>query len=191
MITWLIAVILPNDLNGPGVNRGKWRCTAVHERNEPGQRCLDRELRGIDDEIGAMRRLVGSADPCELVERASARRSILALGISLLASRKVGLHIDFPEFGSDDLPGAISIFLGWRNQGDNDDEAGLCKQSGHFGNAPRIFAAIFVGESKIAVDALADKVAIQYENLTAAPKELSLEAHGERGLARGWQAGQP
>jgi hypothetical protein len=54
-----------------------------------------------------------------------------------------------------------------RDEGDEHDQAGIGHQLGDFGDAADVFHAIGIGEAEIAVEAVADIVAVEDEGVLA------------------------
>ena len=61
----------------------------------------------------------------------------------------------------------------------------------HFGDAPDVLGAVGLGEAQVAVEAVADVVAVEHEAGAALFDQPLLERVGDRGLARPAQARQP
>ena len=78
-----------------------------------------------------------------------------------------------------------------RDEGCQDDQAGVDHQPGHFGHAADVLDAVGFGEAQVLVQAVAHVVAVQQVGVASGGVELLLDQVGDRGLAGAGQTGEP
>ena len=78
-----------------------------------------------------------------------------------------------------------------RDEGDEHDEAGIGHQAGDVGDTADVLDAVSVGEAEIAVEAVADVVAVEDEGVAAQLVEAFLQRVGDGGFAGAGEAGEP
>ena len=88
-------------------------------------------------------------------------------------------------------PRPVAVGTHGRDQGTDDDDAGVGEQCGHLRGAADVLCPVLGREPEVGVESVAQVVAV--ENVGGAPgfDEQSLDLGGDGGLARAGQAGQP
>ena len=96
-------------------------------------RLLQRRHRGVDDDLGARRRLVGVAHPGELADLAGAGLGVQALHVALLADLERGGQVHQHEAAVllDQRAGLLAGRLVRGDRGDDDGAAVLDDLAGH------------------------------------------------------------
>src|SRR3954451_18885665 len=127
------------------------------------RRLGDRPRRGVDHELSGLRRLVVVADAGERRERAGAGLFVVALGVALLANFRRRRDVDLAERSVGDAARGGAVLAGGRDGGDTGDVAVAGEMRRDFGEAADVLAAIGGGESKIAVEPGAQRVAVEQD----------------------------
>lgn len=78
-----------------------------------------------------------------------------------------------------------------RDEGRDDDQAGIVHQAGDFGDAPDVLAALGWRKAEVAVQAPAQFVAVEYAARMATIVQFAFERSGQRRLAGATEARQP
>ena len=78
-----------------------------------------------------------------------------------------------------------------RDEGDDDDQPGIGHQLRHFGDAADVLDAVLVGEAEVAVEPVADIVAVEDVGVAARRVQLLFQQVGDGRLAGARQAGEP
>jgi len=91
------------------------------------------------------------------------------------------------------LHGAYALAVGAqrRNQGGQYDGAGIGEQAGRLARTADVFAAVLRGKAKAGAQALAQAVAVQYDDLAAGLEQAQFQRTRQRRLAGARQAGEP
>ena len=85
--------------------------------------------------------------------------------------------------GVDQLPHHLPLCAERRDERTQHDQARVDEQLGDFADAPDIFHAVGVGEAEIAVQAVANVVAVEHVGMSAARVKLPLHDAGDGALA--------
>jgi hypothetical protein len=78
-----------------------------------------------------------------------------------------------------------------RNEADEDDQAGIHHQLRHLGNAPDVFHPVRLGEAQVAIQAMANVVAVEQIGVLAVGVQALLQQIGDGRFARPRQPGEP
>ena len=149
-------------------------------------------LHRVDGQFGLLRRLIGTVNAGEVLDRARLGLFIKALGVTLHADfqRRVDKNLD--EFGcANQLARHAPLGTERRDERHQHNQAGIDEQLGGLADAADILHPVGVGETQIPVEAVADIVAIQQIGVLAVSHQALFHQIGDGGLARARQAGEP
>src|SRR5690606_9249260 len=121
-----------------------------------------------------------AVDAGEILDLAAPRPRIEALWIARLADLEWGIHVDL---GKTDIAGDLSrdtaLVAEGRDERDDDDEARVGHELGHFRHATDVLHARFLGETEILVESVADIVAIEDVGMPPLGSEALFEQVGD------------
>ena len=106
----------------------------------------------------------------------TSRRSASASGVSTKTSKN--------SPSGDHSPDHVAFGAERRNEGGQHDQAGVGHQPRDFADSADILNAVGLGEAEVAVEAVADIVAVEQEGVAAAGRELLFNQIGDGRLAR-------
>ena len=148
----------------------------------------------MDGDLGIFRHFVRRGDAGELLDLTSARLFVEPLRIALLADFHGRIDEDLDKIApafERDFTGAAAVGEIGRNERGDDDEPGISHEFADFADAPDIFDAILWREAEVAIQAVADVVAIEHINVQAELEEFAFERVGDRAFARAGKAREP
>ena len=135
------------------------------------------------------RRFVGRIDAGEVLDRAAERPGVEALRVAPGAFLEGRVDEDLDEFAlGHQFARHAPLGAERRDEGDDDDQPGVGHQPRHFGDAADVLDAVLVGEAEVAVQAVADIVAVEDVGVAARGVQLLFEQVGDRRLAGAGQA---
>ncbi len=139
-----------------------------------------------------LRRLVGRIDAGEVLERAAVRLGVEALGVAAPAflDRRVDEHLDELAL-ADEIAHHPPLGAERRDEGAQHDQSGIDEQLRHLADPADVLDAVGVGEAEIAVEAVADVVAVEHVGVMAPAMQLGLDELGDGRFARRREAGEP
>ena len=147
--------------------------------------CLQHDLRILG-------RFVAGIDAGEVADLARPRLAVEALGVAPFAQRQRGVHEHLDELAL--LHQAARhppLVAERRDQRDQNDQPGIDEQLRHLGDAADVLHPVGIGEAQVAVQAVADVVAIQQVAVAASRRQPAFHPRGGGGLARPRKAGEP
>lgn len=155
----------------------------------------------LDVHLGLRGGLVRSTDTRKLLNDTLARLLIQALRITLLGHLDGDIDVDLDERQARLLAGrghlvqlarGVPVLLVRRDKRRDGDRRAVGEQLGDLCDAADVLVAVCLAEAQVLVQPEAHIVAVQSVGRDAAvAQELVLQLHGEGGLARGRQAGEP
>ena len=119
---------------------------------------------GGDCDFSALGGFVWGVDAGEILELSGACFFVETLSVALFADFERRGDVDFEELNPSfarDLTGSAAVVLVGRDEGGDDDDAGVGEELGGFGDAADVFHAVFGGEAEVAVEPVADVVAVE------------------------------
>ena len=135
------------------------------------------------------RRFVGRIDAGEVLQRAAERPRVEPLGVAPGAFLEGRVDEDLDELAlGHQFARHAPLGAERRDEGNDDDQPGVGHQPRHFGDAADVLDAVLVGEAEIAVQPMANIVAVQDVGVAAGSVQLLLEKVGDRRLAGARQA---
>ena len=139
--------------------------------------------RGIDDQVGLKRRLVGIRDAGEFRDLAPARSRVQALDVTPFAGRERGTDIDLAKRRADDVSrhGAEFTHRGYGSH--NDHETLVTEQAGDFGHSPDVFAAVRMAEAQALAQPAANVVPVEDGDRNTVGHRTQAQAPGDRRFA--------
>ncbi|KGS54024.1 hypothetical protein X949_5429 [Burkholderia pseudomallei MSHR5609] len=152
----------------------------------------DRQPRGVDREIGGYRRFVRRGHAGEVRQQAAARLAIQPFRIAPLAFVERRAHVNLAEpVAAHDVARHRAIVAKRRDQRSDDDEPDAVHQPRDLGGAPDVLVAVFGAEAEIAVQPVAQVIAVEHRARPSIAQQQPLQFARERRLARAAQAGEP
>ena len=135
-------------------------------------------------QLASGRRLVIIADAGERLQRAGARLGVMALGVAALADLGRRCDIDLAERRVGDAARGGAIIRRRRHRGDDGDMAVARQMGRDFGEPADVFGAVLRGETEIAVEAGAQRVAVEQDRRTAAARTAGAPARAPASIFR-------
>src|SRR5436305_6404859 len=138
--------------------------------------------------------LVGSAYSRQTRQLPRSRARVQALGFALLAylERSVDEYLDEVQvIGSMQRGGRLAIGRVRADEADERDRPRLSQQAGEVRGAPHILPTCLLVEAQIAVEPVAQVVAVEQEDRLAGCDQALLHRGSDRRLARSRQPGEP
>src|SRR3954454_19852425 len=142
-------------------------------------------LAGPDPQVGRFGRLVGVVDAGHARDLAGASAGVQALRVALLAELQRRVDEDLEEVDADllvDGPRGVAVRRIRADQRDDGDGAGVGEVAGHVRGPPDVLGAVLLGEAEVAVDAVAQVVAVEPVRIDPGLQECGLAPVGHRRL---------
>lgn len=153
---------------------------------------FQRLLVGFDFQRRVGRWLIGGINASEAFNLAGSCFFIKPFDIPGFADFQWCIDVNFEEvFVPDNLPGHVSYFHRWADEGIQRDNAAVEVQPGDFRNAADIFLPVFRAETEVVINAAADVVAIEHLRKETIIIKVAFQMLSNRAFARAGQAGKP
>jgi hypothetical protein len=152
---------------------------------------------GIDVDFRVFGGLVRVRNAGEVLDDTLSGLLIKTLHVAGFADFEGSANVDFSEVETSilvDLTGEVSARRVGGNEGNKDDLAGHREQLGDLGNAADVLGSVLVREAEALVEARADHVTIEDEDLLVVTNQgvnLGLEANRECGLSGTRETSEP
>ena len=136
--------------------------------------------RRVDADFGGFGLFVRAVDAGEILELAGPRLGVKALGVALLRLGQRRIDEDLDELAlRKHLAHHVALGAERRDEGGQHDEAGVGHQPRDFADPADILDPVGLGEAEIAVETVADIVAIEQEGVPTDARPASFQ--------RGWR----
>ncbi len=138
------------------------------------------------------RRLVGLIDAGEILDLAGKRALVEALGVARDAFIERGIDENLDELAlRQQLAHHAPLGAERRDERAQHDEAGVGHQLGDFADAADVLDAVALGEAQVAVETVADIVAVEQQRMRTARVQAGFDQIGDGRFAGARQAGEP
>src|SRR5919199_1571410 len=148
--------------------------------------------RGVDDDLGARRRLVRVVDAGEPGDLPGAGPRVQALDVAALADlqRRGQVHQHEPAVPLDQRTGLLTRGLVGRDRRHHHGAAVLDHLAGDEADPADVEVAVLAGEGELAGQVGADDVAVEHRHRLAVPLQVGDQRVGDRGLAGTGEPGE-
>ena len=136
----------------------------------------------IDEQVGAVRRLVGLVDTSEALDDPGPGLLVEALHVPLLALLQRGGHVDLIEGKAVllvELPGEVPVLLEGGDEGAERHHAAVSEELPHLGHPADVLLAVLGSEAEVLVQPRPDVVAVQPVGRDAPGHEVLLQGEGD------------
>src|SRR5699024_2156089 len=116
--------------------------------------------------------LVWRIDPGKVLDRPRPRLGIEPFRVARLAGFQTSLDVNLDKLARlHQFTHHIAIRATWRDKSSQHDQAGISHQARDLANATNVLLPILVGEAQIAVEAMADVVAVEQVTVVPEPEQ--------------------
>src|SRR5690606_29211921 len=136
------AICQPVRITTPAAPPGLDREAPLGEGLQLVEAGLDGPLRGPDVELGPGGRLVGGAHAGEVLDFARPRLAVEAFRVPRLADLQGRVDVDLVEVPAVALADAVAVGAVGRDEGGDDDHAGLGEERGHLADPADVLGAV-------------------------------------------------
>ena len=104
-----------------------------------------------------------ASDAGELGNLAGTGTPVETLGVAALALLQARLDVDFLEFSAHDVAHHLAFGAERRDERGDHDQPGVHHDLGNLGRTPQVLAPCLLGEAEVAVQAVAQGIAVEHE----------------------------